>query len=52
MKRAKRNGYANGLEKGKEEKNIEIAKKMKNNGITIDAIAEMTGLSKDQIESL
>ena len=41
-----------GYEKGKEEKSLEIAKKMKDNGMDVDAIAEITGLTKEQIETL
>ena len=48
MKLVQKKGY----EKGKEEKSLEIAKKMKDNGMDVDAIAEITGLTKEQIEAL
>lgn len=37
---------------GREEKAIEFARKMKNNGESIDKIIEYTGLTKKQIEEL
>ena len=37
---------------GKREKSIEIARKMKNKGIDIEEIIEMTELTKEDIESL
>lgn len=44
--------YDNGLEKGKKEKQIEIAKKMLLKNISRDEIMEITGLSKKEIEKL
>ena len=41
-----------GMEKGRTEEAINIAKKMKQNNMSSDLIAEMTGLSFDVIESL
>ena len=45
-------GMENGMEKGRAEEAIDIAKKMKQKGMTSDLITEMTGLSIDVIESL
>ena len=45
---AAKKSYNDGMEKGR----IDIAKKMKQKGISSDLIAEMTGLSNDVIESL
>ncbi len=44
--------FEQGIEKGREERNIEIAKNAKNMGLDIDNIAELTGLSVDEIEKL
>ena len=41
-----------GFADGKKEEKIEIAKKMKQKNIPIDEIAELTGLSKEEIEKL
>lgn len=41
-----------GMEKGKKEKTLEIAKKMKDKGILIETIKEITGLNKEEIEKL
>ena len=45
-------GNKEGLEKGKTEEAINIAKKMKQNNMSSELIAEMTGLSFDIVESL
>lgn len=45
-------GIAEGIKKGEEKKNIEIAKKMLNKKIDLDTIMEITGLSKEEIEKL
>ena len=42
----------NAEEKGKKEKNIENAKKMKEKGIDIELIMEITNLNKEEIEKL
>ena len=42
----------NGLEDGKKNEKIEIAKKMKAKNMKIDEIAEVTGLTKEEIEKL
>ena len=39
-------------EEGREERTIEIAKELKNNGIPIEVIMQSTGLSKKEIENL
>ena len=41
-----------GIEKGREEERSSIAAKLKTQGFPIDAIAEATGLSKEQLEAL
>ena len=41
-----------GREEGREQRNIEIAKKMLTAGMDIDIIINMTDLSKDEIEKL
>ena len=41
-----------GITRGEKKKQKEIAKKLKNKGISIDIIAETTGLSGEEIEKL
>jgi len=41
-----------GIEKGKNERDKEIAKRMKEKGESIEKISEYTGLSKEEIEEL
>ena len=60
----KESGYKDGKEKGREEgrkegreegmqaQNIEIAKKMKKNGIKIELIKKITNLNAEEIEAL
>ena len=45
-------GYAEGYAKGIKENQIEMAKKMLNMGMSIDLIAEISGLSKEEIDGL
>ena len=45
-------GMEKGIEKGIEKNSIDIAKKMKLKGMSSDLIAEMTGLTINDIESL
>ncbi len=45
-------GRAKGYAKGIKENQIEIAKKMLNMGMSIDLIAEISGLSKEEIKDL
>ena len=47
-----KNSIDTALEKGREEKAIQIAKKMLAAGMDIDTIIKMTDLSKDEIEKL
>ena len=54
------NGIAKGIEqgieigvnKGKKENSYDITRKMKQKGLSVDMIAECTGLSKSEIEKL
>lgn len=48
----KATGYSEGLEVGKKDKQIEIAKRMLSKGIDIDTIIEITELTKEEIEKL
>ena len=41
-----------GREQGRKERNIEIAKELKKNGISVDIIMQSTGLSKEEIDKL
>ena len=49
-------GYSNGLDegikRGHEENNIQVARKMKDRGLDINLIMEITELSKEEIEKL
>jgi predicted transposase/invertase (TIGR01784 family) len=47
---AKEEGRVIGREEGQKEKAVEIAKSLLNKGISIDIIAETTGLAKEEIE--
>jgi predicted transposase/invertase (TIGR01784 family) len=49
---AKREGESVGIKKGEKQKTIEIAKKMKAKGKSINEIMEITELSKEEIEKL
>ena len=49
---ARKEGIEKGIEKGREEERSSIAAKLKTQGFPIDAIAEATGLSKEQLEAL
>ncbi len=44
--------HAEGHAEGKKENQIEMAKKMLNMGMSIDLIAEISGLSKEEIDGL
>ncbi|MBR5385318.1 MAG: hypothetical protein IK143_05570 [Bacteroidales bacterium] len=44
--------YEDGMEKGREEERIEIAKSMLMNGLSVDLIAKITALPVEQIKSL
>ena len=45
-------GLEKGLEKGEQKKQIEIARKMREDGISIDIIIKYTGLQSSDIENL
>jgi len=45
-------GLKEGMEKGIEKRNIEIAKELKKNSISIEIIVQSTGLAKEEIEKL
>lgn len=45
-------GIEIGVNKGKKENSYDIARKMKQKGLSVDMIAECTGLSKSEIEKL
>ena len=45
-------GRAEGVIEGEQKKTREIAAKMKSNGISIDDIMHMTGLSREEISNL
>ena len=45
-------GRAEGLEEGVQKKALEVAKNLKSMGLSIQDIQRVTGLSKDEIESL
>jgi len=47
-----RYGKKEGIEIGKEENNLEVAKKLKNEGVSIEIIAKATGLSVSKIKEL
>ena len=49
---ARAKGHAEGYAKGIKENQIETAKKMLNMGMSIDLIAEISGLSKEKIKAL
>ena len=49
---AKEEGLAEGREEGKEEKSLEIAKKMLEANSSIDFICQMTGLSEEEVLKL
>ncbi len=45
-------GREEGLLEGKRKRDTELAKEMKKEGLSVDQIARITGLSKEQINSL
>ena len=49
---AKEEGLAEGREEGKEEKSLEIVKKMLEANSSIDFICQMTGLSEEEVLKL
>ena len=49
---AENKGYEEGIEDGRKEEKIQIAKKMLKKGNSIEDICDITGLSKEEIEEL
>jgi hypothetical protein len=49
---AKEEGIEIGVEKGRVERNIEIAKKALRKGISVEDVIDLTGLSREQVEKL
>ena len=45
-------GMAQGMEKGEREKALAIARNLKSFGMSLDQIAEATGLTPDEINTL
>ena len=52
LKEGMKAGMKAGLEKGEQKKQIEIARKMREDGISIDTIIKYTGLQSSDIENL
>ena len=52
MRKARHLGLTEGEAKGRTESKNEIAKKMKDEGLDVELIVKMTGLSKEEIEAL
>ena len=52
LQQGRQEGRQEGMQLGMQEKAIEAAHRMKAKGYTVDDIAEITGLSKEQIEAL
>ena len=52
MKEGIKEGRKKGMEKGEQKKQIEIARKMREDGISIDIIIKYTGLQSSDIENL
>ena len=48
----RKKGRAEGLEEGLEEERLDLARKMKNRGISISEISIITGIDKKLIEEL
>ncbi len=51
-KEGREKGREEGIEEGRKERNIEVAKALKDNGIPIEIIIQSTGLSKEEIENI
>ena len=52
LKRGREEGLAKGLAKGRAEGRLEIARNMKENGLSVDLIAACSGLSPEEIAKL
>jgi len=50
--RAKREGREEGLKEGRDEERVLMAKKCLNEGLSIELISKLTGLSKEEIEKI
>ncbi len=51
-KEGREKGREEGIEEGRKERNIEVAKALKDNGVPIEIIIQSTGLSKEEIENI
>ena len=49
---ARQEGHKVGFEEGCQEVKVEVAKKLKQNGVSIEIISKSTGLTEDEIKSL
>ena len=49
---AKKDSFAEGVAKGIEQRNVEIARKMLRKGMTPEEVADMTGLSIADVDGL
>ena len=45
-------GYKKGVEEGKADEKLEIARKMKEKGLEVEQIKEITGLNQEEIDKL
>ena len=52
LKEGMENGMEKGMEKGRKTEKIEIARTMKSMGMSVDVVANATGLSPEEIEEL
>ena len=52
IKEGMEKGMEKGIKKGMKKRNIEIAKELKNNGVSIEIIIQSTGLTREEIENL
>ena len=52
IEKGRKEGREEGIKKGIEKRNIELAKFFRDNGVSLDKIAEATGLSEKEIEKL
>ena len=52
MEKGLQQGLEQGLEQGKKEKAVQIALKLKSRGMSIEDIIDITGLTKEEVESL
>ncbi len=52
MEEGKKQGLKEGKKQGKEEERIQIVKKMKKNGLELELIEKITGLTKEEIDKI